>query len=1023
LRRKRSTKTPELMVKMDGSDNHSKLVQIQAGSSQNAAAAQAALDNASGPEYWRSLEELAQTPEFQERLQREFPRAAGEWQDEVSRRGFLKLMSASLAMAGMTGCVKLPPEAIVPYVRQPENMVLGQPLFYATAMDLNGQGIPLLVRSNEGRPTKIEGNPEHPDTRGGTDLFSQASVLGLYDPERSKTTLYQGEVRPWTSFIAAMQEPLANQKAQGGAGMRLLTQGIASPTMAAQIRTLQAAFPQMKWHQWQPLHRDYVRSGSMLAFGEYVEPQYRLANADVILSLDADFLYPGFAGFHACSRDWAARRDPENPAGMSRMYAIETSVTTTGFKADHRISVRPSALEHYARVLAGQLGIPAGGSVPAEHQDALREIAQDLRRAGGRAVVIAGETAPPVVQALAHAMNESLGAIGQTVVYADPVVANPVDNRQSLRELVDDIKAGSVQMLIILGGNPVYDCPADIDLKTALPKVPLKVRYALYIDETAFYTDWHVNAAHYLESWSDVRASSGMASIVQPLIAPLYGSHTAHEFLAVFNGQPEASGYDLVRAYWQTQYTGTDFESWWRKAVHDGFVAGTAFSPRSVSLRIRDFSAIPAPPVAQGLELVFRQDPTLFDGRFAPNAWLQECPKPHSKLMWDNPAYISPATAKRLGIPALQDAALVEIQHRGGKSVVPVWVQAGQPDDVALLLLGSGRERAGETGTAKGVDIYPLRFSDTPYFAANAQLRKTGETYQVASRQGYQEIQGRDMIRVADLQEYQKNPKFAHREVSPPPPDESLVPNYDYPGYAWGMAIDLNRCTGCNACVVACQSENNVPVVGKEQCQMGRHMHWLRIDQYYNGESSNPRSYFEPMLCVQCERAPCELVCPVNATVHSSEGLNDMVYNRCVGTRYCSNNCAWKVRRFNFLLFQDWTTPQLKLMRNPEVTVRSRGVMEKCTYCVQRISNGRIAAEREDRSLRDLEIVTACQQACPTQAIVFGDINNPSAMVTQQKQNPRNYSVLEELNTRPRTSWLAAVLNPNPALPESQAQE
>ncbi len=1011
------------MVKMDGSDNHSKLVQIQTGSTPEAAAIEAALSAGSGPEYWRSLEELAQTPEFRESLQREFASPSGAWQDDVSRRGFLKLMSASLALAGLAGCTKLPPEAIVPYVRQPSEMVPGLPLFYATAMDLNGQGIPVLVRSNEGRPTKIEGNPEHPETQGGTDLFSQASVLGLYDPARSQTTLYQGEVRPWSSFVGAMQGPLANLKAQGGAGMRLLTQSIASPTMAAQIRSLQAAFPQMKWHQWQPLHRDYVRSGSMLAFGEHVEPQYRLANADVIVSLDADFLYPGFLGFHACSRDWANRRDPENPAGMSRTYAIETSVTTTGFKADHRIAVRPSALEHYARALAGQLGISAGGSVPAEHQAVIREIARDLQRAHGRAVVIAGETAPPVVQALAHAMNQALGAVGQTVVYTDPVAASPVDNRQSLRELVDDINAGSVQMLIILGGNPVFDVPADIDFKSALLKVPLKVGYSLYTDETAFYTDWHVCATHYLESWSDVRASSGIISIVQPLIAPLYGSHTPHEFLAVFNGQPDTSSYELVRAYWKTQHTGSDFESWWRKCVHDGFIPGTEFAPRTVSLRVRDFSTIPAPPVAQGLELAFRQDPTLLDGRFAPNAWLQECPKPNSKLMWDNPAYISPRTAERLGIPALQDAALVELQHRGGKIVIPVWVQPGQPDDVALLLLGSGRERAGETGTAKGVNVYPLRYADTPYFAAGAQLRKTGDTYQVADRQGYQQIQGRNMIRAAALAEYRKDPKFAHLKVTPPEPEESLVPNYDYPEYAWGMAIDLNRCTGCNACVVACQSENNVAVVGKTQCLMGRQMQWLRIDQYYNGESSNPRSYFEPMLCVQCERAPCELVCPVNATVHSTEGLNDMVYNRCVGTRYCSNNCAWKVRRFNFLLFEDWTTPQLKLMRNPEVTVRSRGVMEKCTYCVQRITHGRITAEREDRPLHDLEVLTACQQSCPTHAIVFGDINNRSSMVARWKQNPRNYSVLEELNTRPRTSWLAAVLNPNPALPESQSQE
>ncbi|MGE0405160.1 MAG: TAT-variant-translocated molybdopterin oxidoreductase [Candidatus Korobacteraceae bacterium] len=1011
----------KLMVNMDGNDNQSKLVQIETGSALKAA--QAALGSAEGPEYWRSLEELAKTPEFQERLHREFPHAADEWHDDVSRRGFLKLMSASLAMAGLTGCTRMPPQPIVPYVRQPEGMVAGVPLYFATAMDMGSHAVPVLVRSNEGRPSKIEGNPEHPDTIGGTDLFSQASVLGLYDPDRSRTTLVQGDVRPWPAVVAAMQSQLANQRAQGGTGFRLLTQSVTSPTLATQIQALQSAFPQMKWHQWQPLHRDYVRSASIMTFGQYVEAQYRLANADVIVSLDADFLYPGFDGFHRCSRDWAARRDPEHSAGMSRMYAIESTVTNTGFKADHRIAVRPSALEQYARALASAVGVRAGGSVPAEHQAMIQAMAQDLQRVRGRAVVIAGETAPPVVQALAHAMNAALGAVGSTVVYTDPAVFSPVDNRQSLRDLVDDMNAGSVQILVMLGGNPVFDAPADIDFKSALAKVPLKVGWSRYTDETSVYSDWHLSATHYLEEWSDARSVSGTVSIVQPLIAPLYGSRSAHEVLSVLTGQPDVSGYDLVRGYWQSQRGAGDFEPWWRKAVHDGFVQGSAFPERNLSVRIRDFSAIPASPVVEGLEVVFRRDPTLYDGRFAPNAWLQETPKPHTMITWDNPALISPRTAERFGIPASQDAQLARLELRGRNITIPVWVQPGHPDEVVTLLLGNGRERAGEAGSGKGVNTYQLRPADAPFFASGLQLANTGETYKLASRQGYQDLQGRNLVRAATLQEYREHPNFVRRNSYLPEEEETLPPNYEYAGHAWGMAVDLHRCTGCNACVVACQSENNVPVVGKAQVIMGRHMHWLRIDQYYSGTPSNPRSYFEPMMCVHCEKAPCELVCPVNATVHSSEGLNDMVYNRCVGTRYCSNNCPWKVRRFNFLLFQDWTTPQYKLMRNPEVTVRARGVMEKCTYCVQRIAKARIESERENRPLRDLEILTACQQACPTNSIVFGDINNRDSMVARWKQDARNYAVLEELNTRPRTSWLAAVLNPNPALPESQSQQ
>src|SRR5690242_980723 len=510
-----------------------------------------------------------------------------------------------------------------------------------------------------------------------------------------------------------------------------------------------------------------------------------------------------------------------------------------------------------------------------------------------------------------------------------------------------------------------------------------------------------------------------MASIVQPLIAPLYGGRSAHELLAVFNGQPDTSGYELVRAYWRAQAPqGGDFESFWRHAVHDGFIAGSELPAKNVKAS-RSIAVSTAQQPSQGsFEIVFRHDPSIYDGRFANNAWLQEIEKPLSKLTWENVLYVNPADANKLGLPQSQDVAVVTVNYRGKRLNIPAYVQPGQTEGAVTMFFGYGRTRAGRTGDGKGVNAYTLRTADMPFFGAGAAISKTGETYKVASLQGYQVMEGRNIVRSAPLDTYRQNPNFAHLNNYSPPKTETLYPNYQYHGYAWAMEIDLNSCVGCNACIIACQAENNIPVVGKEQVQRGRKMHWLRVDTYYEGDVSNPRMYFEPLPCMQCEDAPCELVCPVGATFHSSEGMNDMVYNRCVGTRYCSNNCPWKVRRFNFLLFQDWNTPQIKMVRNPEVTVRSRGVMEKCTYCVQRITKGRIAAEIEDRRVRDGEILTACQQVCPSNAIIFGDLDDANSKVTQLKKSPRNFGVLEELNARPRTTYLAAVWNPNPAMPE-----
>ncbi len=1000
---------------MDAETKQPELVQIQAAPAQGEI-----------PRFWRSLEQLKGNDDFQQQLYREFPEGATEWTDEVSRRGFLKLMSASLALAGMTGCTKLPIETIIPYVRQPEELIPGKPLFFATAMSLGGYAAPLLARSNEGRPTKLEGNPEHPISDGGTDAFAQGALLDLYDPDRSQTSTYLGEVRPWSSFIGAMQDAIAAQRAMGGAGLRLLTHSISSPTLAAQIRTLQKNFPQMKWHTWEPVNRDGARAGARIALGQPVETQYLLENADVIVALDADFLMGGFPGFTKYAREWARRRNPDNPRGMNRTYAIESCPTVTGFKADHRLPVKASEIEQYARALAARIGVnAAGGNVRPEHNAWLDALAKDLQQHRGAAVVIPGEHQPAAVHAVCHAINETLGAQGRTLVYTDPAVENSVDNAASIRELTQDMNGGRVQLLLILGGNPVFDIPADVDLMSAMAKVPLRIHHGVYQNETTVYCHWHVNATHFLEEWTDMRAVNGMVTIAQPLITPLYGGRSAHEVLSVFNGQPDTSGYDLIRAYWQSQYKGADFEGWWRHAVHDGFVEGSEFKPRAMKVNVGAIGAPPAPQQAGGdkFELIFRPDPSIYDGRFANNAWLQEIPKPLSKLTWENVAFVSPTTAKRIGVPEGQDTAVIEINYRGKKIRVPAWVQPGQPDDSLTLFYGYGRTRAGRTGDSKGVNVYPLRFSDMPYFAGGATLSKTGEKYTVASTQGYQVMEGRNVVRGAPLATYKANPHFAHENNFAPPRSETLYPNYQYPEYAWGMSIDLNSCVGCNACIIACQAENNIPVVGKDQVLRGRKMHWLRVDAYYEGDPANPRMYFEPLPCMHCEDAPCELVCPVNATVHSTEGLNDMVYNRCVGTRYCSNNCPWKVRRFNFLLFQDWNTPQIKMVRNPEVTVRSRGVMEKCSYCVQRITKGRIAAEEEDRRVRDGEIQTACQQVCPANAIIFGDINDPNSSVRQLKAHPRNYGVLEELNTRPRTTYLAAVLNPNPQMPDTTAKQ
>jgi molybdopterin-containing oxidoreductase family iron-sulfur binding subunit len=991
------------------------------------ATVKAQIEETTGPEYWRSLEELAGSDEFQDMLHREFPKGASEWLDDFSRRGFLRTMGASLALAGLTGCTRMPNTEIVPYVRQPENAVPGRPMFYATAFTLGGYSSPILVESHLFRPTKIEGNPQHPASLGGTDIYAQASLLDLYDPDRAQNVTYMGDVRSWGAFMDALRGPMSASMA--GGGVRILTQTVSSPTLAAQIRDYLGANPQAKWHVYEPINRDNVMEGAKLAFGETVETYYDLSKADVIVSLDADFLYAGFPGSARYTRDFAARRNPD--ANMNRLYVVESTPSSTGMKADHRVPLRAGDVETFARALGSAIGVNAGGGVSGEESKFVSALAKDLQSHRGSSVVISGDHQPPVVHALAHAINQTLGNVGQTVVYTETVDANPVNRNESLHALVEDMRAGKVDVLLILGGNPAYDAPADLEFASALKSnaVNLKVFLGSHRNETAELCQWHVPEAHYLESWSDARAYDGTVSIIQPLIEPLYGGKTAHEIITILAGQSGFSGHELIQAYWQKQHTGADFDAFWRKSLHDGWMDGTAYAPKTVALKNASFPAAQASQIA-GYVINFRRDPSIYDGRFANNGWLQELPKPLTKLTWDNPIMIGPAMAERLKLN-FKDVAELEFNEKKVKGAV--WIQAGHPDNSITVFLGYGRARAGRIGTGTGFDVYPLRTSQAPWFADGAKLSPTGEIYQLASTQGYQTMEtpvgDRPLVQERSLEDYKKEPNFA--KEGEPPQDLTLYKPFDYSKktveYAWGMAIDLNSCVGCNNCIIACQSENNIAVVGKEQTLRGRHMHWLRVDTYYNGPRDNPRGFFQPLPCMQCENAPCELVCPVQATIHSSEGLNDMVYNRCVGTRYCSNNCPYKVRRFNFLLFQDWETPQFKLMRNPDVTVRSRGVMEKCTYCVQRINEKRIDAETASvRENKDIpigdDLQTACQQSCPANAISFGSINDPNSQVSKWKAQARNYSLLGELNTRPRTTYLAEVRNPNPELEETRAE-
>jgi MoCo/4Fe-4S cofactor protein with predicted Tat translocation signal len=1003
-----------------------------------------------GSEYWRSLDELSRD-DFEQVVESEFPQGTLALANGVDRRDFVKLMGASMALGGLAACNR-PAETIVPYVRQPEGLIPGKPLFFATAMPISGYAHGVLVESHMNRPTKIEGNPDHPSSLGATNSFMQASILGLYDPDRSQVVRHLGEISTWSEFLAALQ-PALKAATTSGAGLRLLTQTITSPTFGSQMQQILAQYPGARWHQWEPAGGHNVREGLRLAFGGHANAVYHFDKANVVVALDSDFLDRGPGHLHY-ARDFSSRRKVrKGTTSINRLYAIESGPTGTGSLADHRLAVRPSQIEGYARAILAGLG--GGAATTTKHADWIAALVRDLQRNRGASVVVAGDEQPPAVHAVAMAINQLLGNIGSTITITDPVEVAPVNQLDSLRQLVTDMNAGVVQTLIMFGGNPVYDAPSDIPFVTAMDKVPFRAHLSPYYDETSMHVHWHIPETHYLESWSDARAHDGTVSIVQPLIAPLYNGRSPHELLGAILGGLDASPYDVVRNYWSSKAGALNFNTTWRKWLNDGVIAGSALPSRSAAASTSiPATGQPANPAGQTYELRILPDPNIYDGRYANNAWLQELPKPQTKICWENVALVSPKTASAIGYGDKRRDALVnekqtllaDIRYRGRTLRLPVWVVPGHADSTITVFMGYGRTRGGQiatpapnregmlaldlssfhiSGNTAGVDVTPFRVSDALNGAAGAEIVLTNEEpYPIACVQEHQSLNlsdiggDRGIIRSATFAEYQKNPDFAtdYKKEEEHSPD-SMYPPYDYSkGHAWAMVIDTSVCTGCNGCVIACQSENNIPIVGKDQVVAERELHWLRVDRYYRGNQDNPEVYHQPVPCMQCEQAPCEPVCPVGATSHSPEGLNDMTYNRCVGTRYCSNNCPYKVRHFNFFHYADYETPALKAQRNPDVTVRTRGVMEKCTYCVQRINAAKIDAEKKGRRVRDGEVVTACQQACPTDAIVFGDMNDKTSRVAQLKTEPTNYALLAELNTRPRTTYLGAIKNPNPEI-------
>jgi MoCo/4Fe-4S cofactor protein with predicted Tat translocation signal len=973
-------------------------------------------------QYWRSLEQLADTPQFREFLHREFPQGASELDNNAwSRRSFLTLMGASMALAGLAGC-RRPVEKVVPYVKQPEEVTVGVPQYYATAMPFGLSAYGLLVKTNEGRPTKIEGNTDHPSSGGATNFWGQAAILDMYDPDRSRNVLHDRAESTWNDFVAFWRERFAFFQKNQGQGLAVLSESFNSPTLARLKAEFQKQFPLATWGTYEAVSDETMYGGVRVATGQVLQPVYHFDKAQVILALDSDFLQTESETITAMRGFAAGRRVMSQSDPMNRLYVVESHYSVTGGMADHRMRLQAKRIGQFAQALAAELAaqgvrseaFPSGYTAPSWlNRTWVTELARDLVQNRGKSLLLAGRRQPAAVHALVMAINVALGNVGTTVTYHEMNDAS-VPSTLELMHLTQMLHGGAIDTLVLLGGDPVYNGPADLEFATALKKAKHTIHLATHVGDTSKAVTWHIPQAHFLESWGDVRGVDGTASLVQPMIEPLYNGKTSVETLALLGSGRDLRGYEIVRATWQPVFGMLDFEKKWRQMLHNGYLADSraAVVTPTIDGRAVQSGFGAGADGSDGLELLFTVG-NPWDGRFANNGWLQELPDPVTKLTWDNVASMSDATARQLGVAT---GELVRLTVGGRTLEMPVWVCPGHADDSISVPLGYGRKQFGRVADGVGFNSYLLRQSNGLGMISGLAAVRTGQTYPLSSVQDHWSMEGRPIAREATHEEYQKKAEFKPEMIDHPP----LVPPWDAhtytTGYQWGMAIDLNACTGCGACTVACQAENNIPIVGKDQVSRGREMHWIRLDRYFAGSVEEPEMVHQPMACQHCENAPCENVCPVAATVHDKEGLNVMVYNRCIGTRYCSNNCPYKVRRFNFYNYTKDLPETMRMQQNPDVTVRMRGVMEKCTYCVQRISSARILSKRENREIADGEVTTACQQACPAKAIVFGNILDPNSKVSQIKKVNRNYAVLEELFTSPRTSYLAKLRNPNPAL-------
>lgn len=962
------------------------------------------------------LDQLGQTPEFQAWAGGQKPAEVPEL-DSSNRRDILKIMAAGAGLAGLVSC-RRPQQNIVSFSKGVEDLIPGKPLFYNTIFNLGGVAQGLRIEANDGRPTKVEGNPVHPTSKGGANSYSQASVLNLYDPDRCTYVMKDHAPSSWEAFGTFAKDHFS--KLGEGEGLAFVVERNAGDSFRSVVAAAAKKWPKALWLHWEALNGDNAVLGALKATGTLAEPVYSFDKAEVVLALDHDFLGVDATTVSSVKQFSAKRKVAKAGDTMNRLYVVEGLLTLTGGMSDHRLRLKPSEVASFAaevlKLVSGTEEIHVTGEGRTKYAAAL---AKDLKKNAGKSLVTAGPRQSPEVHALALAINQVLGNIGTTVNLIAPLT--PPQN-DALKAVSAALTAGRVSTLVILGGNPAYTMPADLNFADGAKKAKTVIHLGMDHDETAALAQWCLPQAHYLEAWGDGRSSDGTASIQQPVIAPLYGGKTPTEVLAELAGLEHTKGYDLVKAQWTGGFAG-DKEKVWRKALHDGVIEGSTPAPLKLTVDVKKIQAEPVPSPTSDAEIVFLPGSGVHDGRFANNAWLVEVPDPITKVVWDNCVTMSKKTAESLGAKMgyiAEEGDMVSLTVGGASIEVPIVIVPGQADGVFGIALGYGREKVGRVGKGAGFNAFKLRTSAASGYAP-VKAAKVSKTYLLVRSQDDPEGDSqhdRGLIREATVDDFAKEPAFAQKV--PGPALESLFPDWEYnKGYQWGMTIDLNQCTGCNACLIACFSENNIPMVGKKMVAMGREMHWIRMDRYYAGDADDVTMAVQPMNCQQCENAPCESVCPVAATVHSPEGLNDMAYNRCIGTRYCMNNCPYKVRKFNYLNWTKDKTEVENLASNPDVSTRMRGVMEKCTYCTQRISEGKINAKVDPagrRQVRDGEIKTACQQTCSADAISFGNINDPSSEVAKQKASPRNYALLAELNIRPRTTYLARLKNPNPEL-------